>query len=177
MPDSVGAILEQEITAHLQKRGYTVIPSSVLAGIRQQMEAQVGGIQDPETGQVDYAKKQAVREHAFRELWFRETFDAMATIRVSMTQVPMESDQVEWDGAKQKIEHEGRSKKYSANATVSSVSFAVYDSRDNPLYLNFGGLESLVQRANGQIVALEVEKLFHDEERIREAAEIAVDPI
>ena len=47
MPDSVAAMLEQEVTARLQKRGYTVIPSSVLAGIRKTMEAQVGGLAHP----------------------------------------------------------------------------------------------------------------------------------
>jgi len=34
MPDSVAAMVEEEITARLEKKGFTVIPSSVLGEIR-----------------------------------------------------------------------------------------------------------------------------------------------
>jgi hypothetical protein len=177
MPDSVAAMLEQEVTARLQKRGYTVIPSSVLAGIRKTMEAQVGGLQHPETGEVDLAKQQAVREHAFRELWFKQQFDALATISVTVHAVPMESDRVEWDGTKQKLTYEGRGKKYSAKVAVSSVSVAIYDSANKPLYLYYGGLEPLMYRQQEQLEPLTADKFFLDEKLIRKAAQIAVDPI
>jgi hypothetical protein len=177
MPDRVAAMLEEEVTARLQKRGYTVLPSSVLAGIRDEMAKQVGGTTDPETGRVDTEKLKAVREHAFRELWFRHPFDAVATIRVMGYQVPMESDRVEWDGAKAKLAYEGRSKKYSANVLVSSVSVAFYDSASKPLYLCYGGLEPLMWRQGEQLQPLTPDKLFLDEKRIRKAAQIAVDPI
>ncbi|RZV36081.1 MAG: hypothetical protein EX272_09390 [Chromatiales bacterium] len=177
MPDSVAAMLEQEVTARLQKRGYTVIPSSVLAGIRKTMEGQVGGLQHPETGEVDLAKQQAVREHAFRELWFQQQFDALATIRVTVHAVPMESDRVEWDGTKQKLTYEGRGKKYSAKVAVSSVSVAIFDSANKPLYLYYGGLEPLMYRKQEQLEPLTADRFFLDEKRIRKAAQIAVSPI
>jgi len=44
MPATVAAILEEVITARLKKRGYMVIPSSVLAEIRKTMEEQVGNL-------------------------------------------------------------------------------------------------------------------------------------
>ena len=176
MPERVAAMIEEEVTARLQKRGYTVIPSSVLAGIRRTMEEQVGGFKDPDTGSDDLAKMQAVRSHAFRELWFRHRFDALANLRVVITKVPMESDRVEWDGVKQRIEHEGRGKKYSATIAVSSVALAIYDSAEKPLYLFYGGLEPLMYRSDETLEVLSADKFFLDEEKIREAAEIAVDP-
>lgn len=176
MPESVAGILEEEVTARLTQRGYTVIPSSVLAGIRKTMEEQVGGIKDPESGRTDVEKAQAVRSHAFRELWFRHQFDALATIRVSITQVAMENDRVEWDGARQKLEYEGRSKDYSATVSVSSVALALSDASEKPLYLCYGGLEPLMYRADDQLQPLQVEVFFRDEERIRKAAQIVVDP-
>jgi hypothetical protein len=176
MPDSVAAVLEEVVTARLQKRGYTVIPSSVLADIRKTMEEQVGGFKDPDTGREDLAKMQSVRTHAFRELWFQHKFDALANIRISINQVPMESDRVEWDGAKQKIEYEGRGKKYAATVAVSSVSVAIYDSTNKPLYVFYGGLEPLMYRSGEQLEVLPAEKFFLDEEKIRDAAEMAVDP-
>ncbi len=177
MSPAVAAMLEEEVTARLQKRGYTVIPSTVLAGIRKTMEAQVGGITDADTGQVNRAKEQAVRDHAFRELWFQHEFDAVASIRISITQVSMESDRVEWDGAKQKLVYEGRSKKYSAKVMVSSVSVGMYDSANKPIYLYYGGLEPLMYRDSEQLSPLPVEKFFQNEKVIRKAAQIAINPI
>lgn len=177
MPDSVAAMLEQEITARLQKEGFTVLPSTVLGSIRKSMEEQVGGVEDAETGNTNPAKARAVRDHAFRELWFREQFDALVTIKVGIYQVPAENDRVEWDGAKQKLAYEGRSKKYQATVSVSSVSVSFYDKTNKPIYLYYGGLEPLMYRADEQLQPMTADKFFLDEKRIRKAAQIAVDPL
>ena len=177
MPEAVGAMIEEEVTKHLQKRGYEVIPTSVLAGIRETMEGQVGGFEEPQTGRVDQAKVKAVRSHAFRELWFRHELDAIATIRVSTTKVTVENDNAAWDGTKQKIERDGKRINYTGQIIVSSVSFAVYDHTDRLKYINHGGLESLMWRNNDQLVPLPSERFFTDEKRIRKAAQIAMKPI
>lgn len=177
MPDSVGTMIEAEVIRHLEKRGYTVLPSSVLGEIRARMEAQVGGTTNPATGEVDIAKLQTVRTHAYRELWFKHELDAVATIRVRANQVPIENDNAKWDGVKQRLERKGGAAKYTANGWVSSVSFAVYDDREEPLFLNRGGLEVLMWRNGGQLVVLPAERYFQDDKRIRKAAQIALAPI
>lgn len=176
MPDSVAAILEEEITERLEREKFTVIPSSRLAAIRATMAEQVGGLEDPVTGGIDPVRQQVVRDHAFRELWFRENFDALGVISVATFQMPIESDRVEWDGVEQRIEREGRSRNYTANVSVSSVMLTIYDSTNNPIYVAYGGLEPLMYRDGDQLVPLEPNRLFQDEDKIREAAEIAVDP-
>lgn len=177
MPETVAAMLEQEVTARLQKRGYTVLPSSVLAGIRKKMEEQVGGFDIPDSEDKDAAKMRAVRSHAFRELWFQQEIDALATIKVSITSVPVENDRVEWDGTKQKLVSEGRIKNYTATVAVSSVSVAIYDSANEPLYLYYGGLEPLMYRVEESLEPMGADKFFLDEKRVRKAAQEAVDPI
>jgi hypothetical protein len=176
MPDSVAAILEEEITERLEKEKFTVIPSSRLATIRATMTDQVGGLEHPATGQIDPARLQAVRDHAFRELWFQEKFDALGVISVATFQMPIRSDRVEWDGVEQRIEREGRSRDYTANISVSSVMFTLYDSTNTPIYVAYGGLEPLMYRDGDQLMPLDKNQLFQDEDKIREAAEIAVDP-
>lgn len=176
MPASVAAIIEEEITERLEKEKFTVIPSSTLAAIRATMETQVGGLENPETGEIDPGRQQAVREHAFRELWFRENFDALGIIRVSILRVPMASDEAEWDGVKQKLEHKGRSRQYTGNVAVSSVTLGLFDSTNKPIYTWYGGLEPLMYREDDQLLPLGKDRLFQDEDKIREAAEIAVDP-
>jgi len=177
MPDGVGEMIEAEVTKHLQKRGYNVIPSSVLGGIRKAMEEQVGGFENAETGRIDIEKMQAVRTHSIRELWFRHELDAIATVRVSASQVPLENDSVKWDGARQTIEREGKRLKYQGQIVASSVSFAVYDQSDRVMYLNYGGLEALMMRDHEQLVPLPSDRYFKDEKRIRKAAQIAMSPI
>ncbi len=177
MPSSIADLLEKEVTAYLKKEGFTVIPSSVLAGIRSQMTEQVGGYATADASEVDVAKAKAVRDHSVRELWFKEDFDALVSIRVTITRMPIESDRIEWDGAKQKIETKGRGRKYTAQIPVSSVSVGFYDVSDKPLYLAYGGLEALMYRDGEQLQPFDVDRFFKDEKRIRRAAKLAVDPI
>ncbi len=176
MPDSVAAMVEEEITKHLEKRGYVVIPSSILGEIRKRMEAQVGGVTDPETGGIYMQRLRAVRDHGFRELWFRHELDAVATIRVSASKVPFEKDRVSWDGVKQKVERKGGGS-FSGNIFVSSVAFAIFDDTDAMLYSHRGGLEVLMRREKDQLVAIEAENYFQDEKQIRKAARVALSPI
>ena len=89
----------------------------------------------------------------------------------------MESDRVEWDGVKQKIAHEGRSKKYAGTIAVSSVTLAIFDSTDKPIFVYYGGLEPLMYRDKDQLIPLTVDQFFRDEKLIRKAAQIAVSPI
>jgi hypothetical protein len=166
LSDGVRVMLEQEVTERLEKRGYTVMPSSVLASIRAEMTTQAG--------EPNAARQAAVREHAYRELWFRHKFDALAIMRIRVSYVPMESDRVEWDGVTQPLEHTGRSVEYAANVHVSSVVVAIYDSKDKPLYVSYGGLEPLMRREGEQLQPLPAERLLRDEEKIRKAAQMAV---
>jgi len=176
MPDAVAAMVEEEVTNHLEKRGYVVLPSTVLGDIRNKMEDQVGGVTNPETGGIYMQRLQAVRDHGFRELWFRHELDAVATIRVSASKVRFEKDRVEWDGIKRKVERKGGGS-FSGNIFVSSVAFAIFDDTDALLYSNRGGLEILMRREKDQLVAIEAENYFQDEKLIRKAAQVAVSPI
>ncbi len=176
MSDEVAAIIEEELIDRLERQKYTVIPSARLAAIRAKMTEQVGGLIDPATGETDPAREQAVRDHAFRELWFTEDFDALAIAQVSILQVPIENDRAEWDGVEQRIEREGRSRNYTANVSVTSLTLGIYDAANKPVYVWYGGLEPLMYRDREQLVPLDPSQLFQDEDKIREAVEIATDP-
>lgn len=170
MSDGVKAMVEEEVTKRLHKSGYTVMPSSVLAGIRAEMTTQVGGA-------TDAARQAAVREHALRELWFRHPINAVAIMRIRAFNVPMENDRVEWDGVSQSVAHSGKSIQYKANINVSSVVVGIYDAKDTPLFMNYGGLEPMMRREGDQLQPLPADQLLRDEEKIRKAAQTAVKPI
>jgi len=177
MPEAAARQIEAEVTEELEREGFTVIPSSVLAGIRETMAERVGGLTDPETGEKDTARVMAVRDHSIRELRLRQRFDALGIIRVDVTRVPVESDEVEWDGVKQRVERDGRRTKYTATIAVSSVSFGAYDHADRPLYVHYGGLEVLMRRVDAQLLPIEPANFFRDEKLIRNAVREALKPI
>lgn len=176
-PPSIAPLIEEEVTRHLEKRGYRVLPSSVLEEIRTTLTEQVGGYTDPETGRIDVDKFRAVREHAVRELWFRHDLDALATLRVMASQAEIESDRVEWHGTRQKIEVKGRRANYKGKVFVSSVTVAVFDETNRLVYVYDGGLEPIMRREGEQLVPVPAAERFSDEKRIRKAAQIAVSPI
>lgn len=176
MPESAKQIIEAQITKRLKKRGYTVIPSTVLKDIRKTMIDQVGGLTNAKTGEADVAKVDAVRDHSLRELWLTQDFDALAHARVQIIDAPIENDKAEWDGTSQKVKKKGRLS-YTANIAASSVSFSIYDVREQPLYVNYGGLEVLVERIEQEFHPLDASEYFQDEKRILKAVDIALKPI
>jgi hypothetical protein len=177
MPDPAKQMIEEEITKHLEKRGFTVIPSAVLADIRKTMIDQVGGLSDPATGETDMEKVMAVHSHSLRELWYRHDFDALGAIRIQIIQAPIENDKAEWDGTSQKIKKKGGGLKYTASVAASSVTFSIYDASEQPLYVNYGGLEVLMMRVKQEFQPLDSSEYFKDEKRIRKAAQVAIKPI
>ena len=176
MPESAKQAVEAQVIKRLQKRGYIVIPSDTLRGIRKTMIEQVGGLTDTATGKADSAKIAAVRDHSLRELWRTQDFDALAQTRVEITQAPIENDKAEWDGTSQKVKKKGRLR-YTANISASSVSFSIYDVREQPLYINYGGLEVLVERIEAEFHPLDASEYFQDEKRLLKAVDIALKPI
>ena len=177
MSDSAKQMIEQEITRHLEKRGYTVIPSTVLKDIRSTMIDQVGGLEDPATGEPDMDKVMAVHSHSLRELWYRHDFDALATARIQIIQAPVENDRAEWDGTSQKVRKKGGSLKYTASIAASTLTFSIFDATEQPIYVNYGGLEVLMMRVQEQFQPLDSSEYFQDEKRIRKAAQLAIKPI
>ncbi len=176
MPDSAEVIVQGEITKHLEKRGYEVIPASVLRTLRATMEQQVGGVQNASTGQVDNARTQAVREHSYRELMFRYPVDAVVAIRLQVVNAEYEADRAKWDGAKQRVKNKG-SGRFKGTIAASSVSISIFDRNEKLLFTNRGGLEVLLERRRQQFFPLPPENYFQDEKRIRDAAKKAVKPL
>lgn len=176
MPDAAKAQILALVTKHLEKRGFTVTSSETLGQIRKTMIDQVGGLKDPATGEIDADKVAAVRDHSWRELWFRNDLDAVATVSIQIIQAPVENDKAEWDGVSQKLKKKGRLK-YTASVAASTVALSIYDRREQPLYVNYGGLEVLMMRNKEEFIALDSSEFFQDEKRIKKATGLALKPI
>ncbi len=176
MPEAAKEQILALVTKHLEKRKFTVLPNTLLADIRKTMIDQVGGLKDPQTGEPDAEKIAAVQDHSWRELWFRNDLDAVATVRIDILQAPVENDKAEWDGVSQKLQKKGRLK-YTATVAASTVTLTIYDQKKQPLYVNYGGLEVLMMRDKKEFKPLDPSEYFRDEKRIKKATELALKPI
>lgn len=182
MPDRVKTAIEQQITKALSRKGFKVLPSSELQKIRDTMQQQVGGYQQPD-GTPDPDKILAVREHSLRELLFRHPVDAVLGINIRLVAAPFENDKAEWDEITQKVQKTDDSLydlmtggKYSGNIGASSLRLSVWDRSENLLYSNAGGIELVMKRNGKKLLQLPAEQLFLDEKRIQSAVKIALKP-
>ena len=77
----------------------------------------------------------------------------------------------------QKVKKKGGGLKYTATIAATSVTFTIYDEIEQPLYVNYGGLEVLMMRNKEQFEPLDPSEFFQDEKRIKKAVQIAMKPI
>jgi hypothetical protein len=152
-----------------------VIPSSVFQNIRDAMTAQGGGLTTA-AGEYDLARAQAVRDHSFREMQFRHTYDAVVVARIVQVAAPWKNDRAEWDGTKQTIQHKGGGR-YAGKLPALSLLVVFVDRSGRPLYQAYGGLEVLVRRDKQRLVPLESVDLWKDPKRANKAVSIALDAL
>ncbi len=181
-PDPVKAKFEALVTAKLQEGGYQVVPSSEYAAIWKQMVEQLGGFFDPITGKRDEQKVKTVREHTLRELAAKTKADAILDSAVSPMKVSFANNRAAWHGTSEYLISGGALAAFLAptfSGTVTALSLVVdlSDIHDVEMYVNAGGIQSLMKLSGSRFVAVPRSDLFVDEERNRKAAEIALNPL
>lgn len=174
MPAATAQAIEADISKRLKKKGYELLPPSVYQSIADTMQQQVGGFKQAD-GSVDEARVAAVNEHAYRELLYQHDVDAILAIRVRQVAAPFYKDKAEWDNAKQKVRHKGRSN-VQGNIGATSVELIIFDRQEKLLFLNRGGIELLMWRNQQKFENLPTEELFQEEKRVRKAVDYAMDP-
>lgn len=177
------ATIEQGISRALSRKGYTVLPSSVLQKIRSTMEQQVGGYMLADGETPDLEKMRVVREHSLRELFFQHPVDAVLGIRIKLVSAPFAKDKANWDQVSQKVQKSDNALydlmgdgEYTGNIGASSLRLSFWDRRDNLLYSHAGGVELIMMRNGKRLERLSAEQLFKDEKRIKSAVKIALKP-
>lgn len=182
LPPGSGILIEQEISRALSRKGFTVLPSSVLQTIRDTMKQQVGGYKQPD-GSDDLDKMRAVREHSLRELLFQHPVDAVLGIHVRLVAAPFENDKAKWDGITQKVQKSDNSLydlmgggKYSGNIGAASLRLSFWDRSENLLYSHAGGIELVMMRNGKRLEPLPTAGLLKDEKRIKSSVKIALKP-
>ena len=148
--DEVASRLEEDITTHLQRGGFTVVPPSAMRAIRERAQTTLGGVYDPMTGAAIRDRVQALQEFSQHEYRMLHPVDAILRANLIRRQAKFVLGSADWDGVRERITARtgitGALQKMvsalGAVADVPALSLAVklVDPRGKTLYTGFGGL-------------------------------------
>lgn len=170
------------IESQLREAGFAVIPSEEGKVVWDSLSAQMGGLFDPVSGNLDEKKLKTVRTHMYRELKAKFNIDAMLFSSITVVPAELRSDRAKWDGTSQGA---GKGKFWKAllgvshSGTIPALSLQVIlsDTEDTDLYVNSGGIELLAKVSASGIVDVPRDELFLNEERNVKAVHLALDPL
>jgi len=154
--------------------------------------SELGGLFDPQTGQLNEAKMTALMDHVRGEMKTRFNADALLlsqirTVRANFSYAPIVGVRAKWDGASESMETGSFDKIVSprVNGHVSALSLVIriQDLSGSALYVNAGGVQVLQKLgpAAGQFggdsfVPVPKSELLADTERIQQAVNYSLDP-
>jgi len=183
MPAEVKTLIEQEMLKRLDKEGFEILPPSAVLEIESQFSQLL--TQAPATGDKQKAKQQAaLRDHVYRELYYRYPVDGLVSVRVIAIGAPFQKDKAEWEGTSQKIKHKGdgllkfiTGKSYAGSIAASTIKVTISDRQDNPLYYWGGGIEVMMHRTKDKLEYMAPTDLWQDKKRITKAVSYSLKPL
>lgn len=183
-PESVKVKFESLLEAKLREAGFLTVPSKEFAETWKRMTEQVGGYFDPISGKRDESKLKNVREHTYRELSTKFNADALLHSYIKVFTVNWSGTVARWHGASESIMPTGQQVLevlvgVSRHGTVPALSLTVslQDTNEANLYLNSGGIQLLSKLSGSKFVSVPLHELFINEERNRNAVNIALEPL
>ena len=181
-PEPVKTKFESLVTAKLLEGGFRIVPSSEYGAVWKQMTEKLGGFFNPITGKRDEEKFKAVREHTLREVAAKSKADALLEVGIVPVGVNFTSNRAAWHGTTENLVPGGAFTAYvlgghNGTTTALSLGVALSDFHGVEMYDNAGGIQLLTKISAGQFVSVPRQELFADEERNRQAVNIALDPL
>jgi len=181
-PAPVQSKYESLIEAKLREAGFTVVPSREYAAIWKQMIEQLGGFFDPLTGKRDEQKYKTVREHTLREVGFKTKADALLDFAIAVVKANFGANRASWNGTTEELVPGGALTAFligGSSGTVGALSLfvALSDLNGVNMYANAGGIQLLSKLSGRNFVTVPRHELFADEERNRQAVNIALNPL
>lgn len=170
------------IEAKLRQAGFMVVPSREYDAVWKQTIEKLGGVFDPLTGKRDEAKFKTVREHTLRELATRTKADALLEHGIGVFKANFAGHLAQWHGTSESVVTAGFWGAFfagGAQGTVPALSLvvALSDIHGVEMYVNVGGIQVLAKLSGQNFVTVQRYELFVDQERNRQAVNIALDPL
>lgn len=174
---------EDEIVRRLKRKGYKVIEPDAYKAIKEPLKASMGGMYDPETGELLEEKYEALNEHVKREYLSKYDVDAILISAIVVVKASWNRNIASWHSVTQSSTgREGFWANFNAPqayGTVPALSLLVVleDTNGEDYYANFGGIQ-LAQLINGtRFVDVPKYQLLSKRLKNKNAVSIAMDPL
>lgn len=172
--------IEPLVVARLEKGGFAVVPSAEMERLWRAAAADVGGVFDPVSGEVDQERYDAVEASVFHDLRSQHRVDGVLWLRIytvdiyltgSSTTFCGTTDDVYWPAGQRAAVEE------TTLVRATCLSAVLYDMEERELYGIRSGLETVETFARQTRAVRPLEQRLRDPVRIREAVEATVGPL
>jgi hypothetical protein len=193
VPTHVSTRILGLIEVKLQEVGYKVIPWQVVSEVQKSLIAQMGGLFDPYTGQVNKSKSKAFFEKSQQELIASHGADGFIYAEIRLLSASFFEGVANWDGVSDQIAITGNKEsrigplqglvRRQANGNIAALSTEIFiRNKTNALvYKNRGGIQviqSLAYTDSGpKLQLIPNNELFSNVGRVIQAVNIAMDPL
>ncbi|MEN6337145.1 MAG: tetratricopeptide repeat protein [Phycisphaerales bacterium] len=170
---------EQALTEKLKEAGFTVVPSSAYETIVKSLKRTMGGIYDPNTGELLEDRNEVVARHAFREYIKAHRIDILAYPALVTVSAKWQANRAEWHGVRESTT--GKEGFWadraapSAFGTMPALSFRMYITSvyGELCYFGVGGIQLCSRITGGDFVDVPMHELLTDSARNARSVDIA----
>ncbi len=180
-PDAVKQRFEAMIIQRLESQGFRTVPSEKVMPVWDEMEAQMGGMFNPMTGELDQKKFDTARLHLLQEIATQFGADALLHTTIGVVDAKFESGTAHWCGSSQRMQSvgstllDGLGGMTSAGTIKATCLFVVIEDMSGvDLYKDMGGIEVLGRLVIGGFEPRPQTELFIDVERNHAAVDSAL---
>ena len=181
--EPVRALFDSLIAAELEAGGFKVVRSAEWRRVSDRLGDSLGGMLDTTTGEPDTARTALQRRLVMLDLGTRLGVDAVLTPHFDRREAPLRRGIATWDGVSQVLRRRGilgamGSPRLTGQVTALSLVVELRDADRRLLYLDAGGLQSLVRLGEGSrdalLVEVPAESMYANPERNLQAVRVAL---
>jgi hypothetical protein len=172
--------IEPLVVARLEQGGFAVVPSAEMERLWRAAAADVGGVFDPVSSEVDPERYEAVEASVYHDLRSQHRVDGVLRLRISTVDLYLTgatttfcgtTDNVYWPGGRiPRIEE-------ATLVRASCLSATLHDMEERELYGIRSGLETVEAFAWQTRAVRPLEQRLRNPVRIREAVEVIIGPL
>lgn len=178
--DAARMAIEEQAAARLRAGGYDVVPSAETERVWRRAAAEVGGVFDPVSGEVDEPRRDAVQAAIYRDLAAEHRADAVLYLRVAPIAIYLPGGSVEYCGVEEAEPlywPTGGSPDDPTLAVVLCLNAVLVDGEGRELYGIRHGLEAVETYAQQTRAVRPVAERLRNPARLNAAVEATLGPL
>lgn len=175
----VKRLIDSLVTARVLSMGYGVVPQDTTMNLSQRVIDSLGGLFDPVTGQIEQAKATTASQAVLAQLGTRFGAHYQLYPMVVPNTIPFRGSKAEWLGTEEETGGRGGLGgvilgTQAGRIGVLNFGVIVEDLTGNDVYREVAGIQLSNKLVGGKLVALPMDSLLTNQDRIASAVEHAL---